>query len=360
MEASLALFAEVYGRTLLRRRGRTGRGDRALRPQLRQRLLGRSPARLRRRRRPRLHPVHQARRRARSRVRARRHRAHRRPRLPGPVRRAQRVDVRRVRLLPQAAAARPERGPGRLADRRGTLPAVGARPGAALDGRARHRLRRPRPRQGPPGRLDGRLRRDHPGQRRRPPQLRHPQPCLPPRGGGPRRQRLGARRPGLVRRPHLGHRPGRRLRDLRRRDPHRGRGGLGGGPRRGGRGVAHASASPSVPRRPAAARSPGSPFLPGPSCRARPRRARRGDPQRRHRRTRPDRPRSGWARTRDPRSWSGCCAASTCASLHRSRPQPDRYVYTFAVGASEVELGEGDLTPDLAELARLLLDEGTS
>lgn len=45
-------------------------------------------------------------------------------------------------------------------------------------------------------------------------------------------------------------------------------------------------------------------------------------------------------------------------SLHRSRPQPDRYVYTFAVGASEVELGEGDLTPDLAELARLLLDEG--
>ena len=47
-------------------------------------------------------------------------------------------------------------------------------------------------------------------------------------------------------------------------------------------------------------------------------------------------------------------------SLHRSRPQPDRYVYTFAVGASEVELGEGDLTPDLAELARLLLDEGTS
>jgi hypothetical protein len=46
-------------------------------------------------------------------------------------------------------------------------------------------------------------------------------------------------------------------------------------------------------------------------------------------------------------------------SLHRSRPQPDRYVYTFAVGASEVELGEGDLTPDLAELARLLLDEDT-
>ena len=39
-----------------------------------------------------------------------------------------------------------------------------------------------------------------------------------------------------------------------------------------------------------------------------------------------------------------------------SRPQPDRYVYTFAVRGREVVLGEQDLTPDLAELAALLLD----
>ncbi|MGA9748144.1 MAG: protealysin inhibitor emfourin [Nocardioides sp.] len=38
-----------------------------------------------------------------------------------------------------------------------------------------------------------------------------------------------------------------------------------------------------------------------------------------------------------------------------SPPQPDRYVYTFGVRGREVVLGEQDLTPDLAELARLLL-----
>ena len=165
---------------LLRRPGGAGDRDRALRPGLRQRLLGRPPAGLRRRRRQGVRPVHQARRRARPRADARGHPAHRRADLLRPVRCAQRVGLRRVRLLPQAAAARPDRGRGRLADRRGHLPAVGARPGAALDGRAGDGLRRPGARQGPAGRLDGRLRRHHRGQRRRAPQLRHPQPRLPP------------------------------------------------------------------------------------------------------------------------------------------------------------------------------------
>ncbi|RYU13365.1 protealysin inhibitor emfourin [Nocardioides iriomotensis] len=39
-----------------------------------------------------------------------------------------------------------------------------------------------------------------------------------------------------------------------------------------------------------------------------------------------------------------------------SPAQPDRYVYTFAVDGREVMLGEQDLTPELAELATLLLD----
>ena len=43
-------------------------------------------------------------------------------------------------------------------------------------------------------------------------------------------------------------------------------------------------------------------------------------------------------------------------SVAASRPQPDRYVYTFEVGDRQVVLGEQDLTPDLAELAHLLLD----
>ena len=43
-------------------------------------------------------------------------------------------------------------------------------------------------------------------------------------------------------------------------------------------------------------------------------------------------------------------------SVTTSRPQPDRYVYTFEFGDRQVILGEQDLTPDLAELAHLLLD----
>ncbi len=44
------------------------------------------------------------------------------------------------------------------------------------------------------------------------------------------------------------------------------------------------------------------------------------------------------------------------AAVAPSRPQPDRYVYTFEVSGQQVVLGEQDLTPELAELARLLLD----
>ena len=39
-----------------------------------------------------------------------------------------------------------------------------------------------------------------------------------------------------------------------------------------------------------------------------------------------------------------------------TRPQPDRFVYTFNVDGRQVVLGEQDLTPDLGRLARLLLD----
>ena len=70
------------------------------------------------------------------------------------------------------------------------LPGVNAR-GPARHGQPRHRLRRPPARQGPPGRLDGRLRRHQRRQRRRAPQLRHPQPRLPPRGHRDRRPRRG-------------------------------------------------------------------------------------------------------------------------------------------------------------------------
>ncbi|MBA2465714.1 MAG: hypothetical protein H0V42_12190 [Nocardioidaceae bacterium] len=38
-----------------------------------------------------------------------------------------------------------------------------------------------------------------------------------------------------------------------------------------------------------------------------------------------------------------------------SNPQPDRYVYAFTLGRQEVVVAEQDLTPDLDDLARLLL-----
>ena len=38
------------------------------------------------------------------------------------------------------------------------------------------------------------------------------------------------------------------------------------------------------------------------------------------------------------------------------RPLPDRFVFTFTVDGREPVVGEQDLTPELQQLARLLLD----
>jgi hypothetical protein len=43
------------------------------------------------------------------------------------------------------------------------------------------------------------------------------------------------------------------------------------------------------------------------------------------------------------------------AAVMPTEPQPDRFVYTFNLGGQEVVLGEQDLTPDLNELATVLL-----
>jgi Zn-dependent metalloprotease len=43
-------------------------------------------------------------------------------------------------------------------------------------------------------------------------------------------------------------------------------------------------------------------------------------------------------------------------SLGPHRPQPDRFVYSFDLDGEQVTVGEQDLTPDLQQLTRLLLD----
>jgi hypothetical protein len=40
-----------------------------------------------------------------------------------------------------------------------------------------------------------------------------------------------------------------------------------------------------------------------------------------------------------------------------SAPRPDAFVYAFECGPVIARLGEHDLTPELAELARVVLDE---
>ena len=112
---------------LHRRTGPAAAGDGALRRGLRQRLLGRRADGLRRRRRRDASTASPCARRDRARADPRRHRAHRRPRLLGPVRRAERVDVGRLRLAGQAARARPDRRRGGLADRRRAVHRAGAR-----------------------------------------------------------------------------------------------------------------------------------------------------------------------------------------------------------------------------------------
>ena len=105
VEATLAMFEEVCGRSSYDGRGAPVRGDGALREELRQRVLGRHPAGVRRRGRAGVRPVHQAGRRAAGTSSPTPSPAHRQPRLRGPVGRPQRVDVGRVRVLPQAAGA---------------------------------------------------------------------------------------------------------------------------------------------------------------------------------------------------------------------------------------------------------------
>jgi len=44
------------------------------------------------------------------------------------------------------------------------------------------------------------------------------------------------------------------------------------------------------------------------------------------------------------------------SALPSHQPQPDRFVYTFHVAGKETVVGEQDLTPELHQLSRLLLD----
>ena len=212
---------------LLRRPGGDSRRDGALRAGLRQRVLGRHPAGVRRRGRPGLRAVHQADRRPGPRAVPRGHPVHRRSGLRRSVRGAERVDVGRLRLVHQAALPRPGRCVRGLAGRGGDLPARHQRSCPALDVRPRHCLRRPADRQGPAGRVDGGLRGDHGRQRRRAPEQRDPQPRVRAGRPGHRRGDVERRRSDLVRRPHLRSGRRQRLRHLRR--GHR----LGGGRTRG-------------------------------------------------------------------------------------------------------------------------------
>jgi hypothetical protein len=46
-------------------------------------------------------------------------------------------------------------------------------------------------------------------------------------------------------------------------------------------------------------------------------------------------------------------------SVAPSPPQPDRFVYTFDVSGDQIVVGEQDLTPDLHQLAHLILPPHT-
>ena len=96
-------WQQAYGRNSLDGKGLPLVASVHYGTQLRQRVLGRHPDGLRRRRRP-SSAVHPQRRRHRPRADPRGHPVHRRPELPGPVRRAQRVVLRRLRRARQAAA----------------------------------------------------------------------------------------------------------------------------------------------------------------------------------------------------------------------------------------------------------------
>ena len=122
--------------------------------------------------------------------------------LQQAVRSAQRALLRRVRLTRQAAPPRPDRGGGRLADRRRDAGAL-AGPGAAVDEGAGHGVRR-RPAAGAHGRLRRAAGRQRPAQRQwwRAHQLRDPQPRLLPARHQPGWPGLGHGGSHLVPHPH--------------------------------------------------------------------------------------------------------------------------------------------------------------
>ena len=311
-------------------------------PGLRQRLLGRHPAGVRRRRREGVRPVHQAGRRARPRAHPRGHPVHRRPRptRASPARSTSRSPTCFGSCLKQRLLGA-DRRPGRLADRRGHLPAAVHGTGAALDGGPGHGLRRPDARQGPAGRLDGRLRRHHRRQRRG----AHSTPASPTGPSTSRRpalggQLVGGRRQDLVRRAHLGHRRRHRLRGLRGRDG-RGGGSRLRGRRRSGpvsldagrRGRVDSGRGPALSgtgRRVAVTRTGG--FA---GC------GRAGEI------TLGDDPRTAEVES--------CWAGSTCAAWRRTGPSRTASS-TASTSTARVTVGEQDLTPDLEQLTRLLLD----
>ena len=111
-----------------------------------------------------------------------------------PVRRAERALRRRRRRHGQAVQARPDRRPGRLADRRRPARRRVRRRRAALDEGPGDRLRRRRAGQGPAARPLARLRAHVRGQRRRPHQLGDRQQGLLPARHQPRRQVLARAR----------------------------------------------------------------------------------------------------------------------------------------------------------------------
>jgi hypothetical protein len=155
------LLEHVRPQLLRRHRRRPGRLDQLLRDAWHaaaQRLLERDPDGVRRRvrRGPRHH---------RPRAHARRHGGDRRPRVPVPVGRAQRVDVGHLRLQRRRRRLADRRGPAhRRAPRHG---APGERPSAAA--RARRRLQR-----------DAERRQPFQRPRRRALQQRHPEPRVLP------------------------------------------------------------------------------------------------------------------------------------------------------------------------------------
>ena len=291
----------------------------------------------------RLRPVHQAHRRAGSRALPRRHAVHGRPHLPGAVGCAERVDLRRLRCVHQAAltSARTPRAPTGSSGRASSCPASTVAPCARC--RTRHGVRRPADRQGPPGRVDGRLRRDDRRQRRRTPQQRHPQPGLRARGAGDRRATPGAAPAGSGTPPSP---PASRR-------------------------TATSPPSRQPPSRPpvstpAPSRTPGTTVgvTPGASSGHL-----RGDHAVGHRRSVVRRS-GGFAgltkegavdlELRRPARAHGALAGRP-DRLHRRRnpagPQPDRFVYRFRYATIECQVQEQALTPDLHQLAAIVLEE---